>query len=68
MAGAAAGPVYTLLGKKAITVTEFPPTETMCDGDLAFRQHSGGHTDGPNWPTFLNFAESYFNSSAAAKN
>jgi hypothetical protein len=29
------------------------------NGDLAFRQHSGGHTPGPNWPTFLDFASRY---------
>jgi hypothetical protein len=29
-------------------------------GDLAFRQHKGGHTNGPNWPTFLDFAQKYF--------
>jgi len=29
------------------------------DGEVAFRQHSGGHTDAPNWPTFLTFAERY---------
>jgi hypothetical protein len=23
---------------------------------VAFRQHSAGHTDVPNWPTFLDFA------------
>ena len=25
----------------------------------AFRQHSGGHTPAPNWPTFLTFASLY---------
>lgn len=29
------------------------------DGDLAFRQHSGGHTPAPNWPYFLAFAARY---------
>lgn len=29
------------------------------DGDIAFRQHTGGHTTGPNWPTFLTFASRY---------
>lgn len=29
------------------------------DGELAFRQHRGGHTTGPNWPTFLTFADRY---------
>jgi len=32
----------------------------MVDGDVAFRQHSGGHTDGPNWPYFLTWADKYF--------
>ncbi len=60
LAGVGAAPVYALLGKQPFTAREFPPTETLCDGDLAFRQHAGGHTDGPNWPTFLNFAARYF--------
>lgn len=55
-----AGPVYRLLGKRGLSATEFPPMETaLIDGDLAFRQHSGGHTTGPNWPTFLTFASRY---------
>jgi len=55
-----AGPVYRFLGKKDLGTTEFPPIETaLMDGDIAFRQHSGGHTTGPNWPTFLNFASRY---------
>jgi peptidoglycan/xylan/chitin deacetylase (PgdA/CDA1 family) len=55
-----AGPVYKLLGKKDLGTAEFPPTETpLIDGDIAFRQHSGGHTAGPNWETFLNFASCY---------
>jgi hypothetical protein len=60
MAAVEAGPVYKLLGKKDMGTTEFPPIETtLIDGDVAFRQHSGGHTPGPNWPTFLTFAERY---------
>jgi hypothetical protein len=60
LAAAAAGPVYTLLGKKDLGTTDFPPMEmALIDGDVAFRQHSGGHTDGPNWPTFLKFADRY---------
>ena len=55
-----AGPVYKLLGKKDLGTTELPPIETaLIDGDIAFRQHSGGHTTGPNWPTFLTFASRY---------
>jgi len=60
MAAVAAGPVYKLLGKKDLGTTEFPPVETgLMDGELAFRQHSGGHTTGPNWPTFLTWADRY---------
>ncbi|MFC1792517.1 alpha/beta hydrolase family protein [Planctomycetota bacterium] len=61
LAAAGAGPVYKLLEKKDMGTTEFPPIETtLIDGDVAFRQHSGGHTPGPNWPTFLTFAQRYF--------
>jgi len=60
LAAAGAGPVYRLLGKKDMGTSEFPPIETpLIDGDVAFRQHSGGHTPGPNWPTFLTFAGRY---------
>ncbi|MGI4022872.1 MAG: alpha/beta hydrolase family protein [Janthinobacterium lividum] len=61
MAEVAAGPVYQLLGKKDLGTTAFPPTETtLISGDLGFRQHSGGHTDVPNWPIFIEFAKKYF--------
>jgi hypothetical protein len=57
LAGVGAGPVYKLLGMKPMSLTEFPHIETLvADGDVAFRQHSSGHTDGPNWPFFLDFA------------
>jgi (4-O-methyl)-D-glucuronate---lignin esterase len=60
LAAAGSGPVYKLLGKKDLGATEFPPIETtLTEGDLAFRQHGGGHTPGPNWPTFLAFADRY---------
>ena len=60
MAAVAAGPVYRLLGKTDLGTSEFPPVETaLIEGDLAFRQHAGGHTTGPNWPTFLEFAGRY---------
>jgi hypothetical protein len=60
LAAAGAGPVYRLLGKKDMGTTEFPPQETaLVDGEIAFRQHAGGHTAGPNWPTFLTWASRY---------
>lgn len=61
LAAAHAGPVYKLLGKKDMGTMEFPPIETgLMDGDITFRQHSGGHTPAPNWPTFIAFASRYF--------
>jgi hypothetical protein len=66
LAGVGAGPVYKLLGKKDMGTTEFPSIETaLIDGDVAFRQHSGGHTDGPNWPTFIKFADRYLKAPVA---
>jgi hypothetical protein len=60
LAAVGAGPVYKLLGKKDLGTTEMPPIETaLINGEVAFRQHSGGHTTGPNWPTFLEFAGRY---------
>jgi lysophospholipase L1-like esterase len=64
MAAVAAGPVFRLLGKKDLGTTEFPLVETaLIDGDLAWRQHAGGHTVVPNWPTFLKFASRYIKGS-----
>jgi hypothetical protein len=59
-AAVAAGPVYKLLGGKDMGATNYPPIETsLIKGDIAFRQHSGGHTDEPNWPAFFEFASHY---------
>lgn len=60
LGGAMAGPVYELLGKRSMRTMLFPRQETLVDGDVAFRQHEGGHTTGPNWPYFIKFAERYF--------
>ncbi|MFO0844844.1 MAG: hypothetical protein U0797_21005 [Gemmataceae bacterium] len=65
LAGVGAGPVYELLGKKGLGTGEFPQQETaLIDGEVAFRQHAGGHTTGPNWPTFLKFADRYLTAPA----
>ena len=67
IAAAGAGPVYRLLGKKDMGASDFPPIETgLMDGDIAFREHSAGHTPGPNWPTFISFADRYFNRGGAS--
>jgi hypothetical protein len=61
LAGVGAGPVYRLLGKRDIGTSDYPPMETgLVSGEVAFRQHRGGHTAGPNWPTFITWAERYF--------
>jgi len=60
LGGALASPVYELLGKKGMGTFEFPLIETaLTDGEIAFRQHSGGHTVGPNWPYFIRYAKRY---------
>jgi lysophospholipase L1-like esterase len=63
MATVAAGSVYRLLGAKDLGVTDdyrkakMPPVNTgLLDGALAWRQHDGGHTDGPNWKYFIPWA------------
>ena len=64
LAAVHAGPVYRLLGKKDLGTTAMPPMETaLISGEIGFRQHGGGHTAGPNWPTFLTFASRYLKSS-----
>jgi Malectin domain len=58
LAAVAAGPVYKLLGKTDLGTSDMPEINTgLVDGDIAFRQHSSGHVDGPNWPVFLEFAQ-----------
>jgi hypothetical protein len=60
MAADAAGPVYTLLGKKAMPIHQYPGPEVLVEGDVTYRQHPGPHTDAPNWSYFLTFADKYF--------
>ena len=66
LAGVGGGPVYELLGRRGLGTDEFPPQETaLIEGEVAFRQHEGGHTTGPNWPTFIAFADRYFSAANA---
>ncbi len=61
LGGLYAGPVYRLLGKNDMGAKQFPAQETtLTDGEIAFRQHEGGHTAGPNWPYFIRYASRYF--------
>jgi hypothetical protein len=73
MAGVLAGPAYRVLGKKDLGVTgsyltEAPPAvNTLIGGELAWRQHDGGHTNVPNFPTFYEWAGRYISSPGLAK-
>jgi hypothetical protein len=61
LAAVAAGPVYRLLGKKDLGSNQMPePDGALIQGDIAFRYHSGGHTDALDWPAFLEFAQRHF--------
>ncbi len=58
----AAGPVYRLLGRKDLGVTELPPLDTpVTGGDLGWQYHTGGHSATPaDWRAFLEFLGKYF--------
>ncbi len=63
MATVAAGPVFRLLGARDLGVTEDYRTaqkpavnEGLLDGELAWRQHDGGHEDRTNMKHFLAWA------------
>ena len=64
MAAIAARPVYRLLGRRISGRSDNYKTEkmpavlvSMLDGQLAWRQHDGGHTDGPSWKYFIPWAD-----------
>jgi hypothetical protein len=65
MAGVLAGPVYRLLGKNdfgtpGVYLTDpMPPVKQLIGGELAWRQHEGGHDVTPNWPAFFNWVAAY---------
>jgi hypothetical protein len=67
MAAIAAQPVFRLLGAKDLGrsadyhVEKMPAVSVgLLDGQLAWRQHDGGHTDGPNWKYFIPWADKFF--------
>ncbi len=64
MAAVAAQPVFRLLSAKGLGVPDdyhtakMPPVNTgLLDGQLAWRQHDGGHTDAPNMKYFIQWAD-----------
>jgi hypothetical protein len=42
-----------------------PVNVALMDGQLAWRQHDGGHTDGPNWKYFIPWADKFLHHEAA---
>jgi hypothetical protein len=73
MAAVAAEPVFRLLGAKDLGVTEDYRTAKMpavnvglLDGQLAWRQHDGGHTDAPNWKYFIPWADKFLHHAGPA--
>jgi hypothetical protein len=72
MAAIAAQPVYRLLGAKDLGRSDDYKTEkmpavlvSMLDGQLAWRQHDGGHTDAPSWKYFIPWADRMLKREAA---
>jgi hypothetical protein len=66
MATVAAQPAFELLGAKGLGVSNDYHAEKMpavnvglLDGHLAWRQHDGGHTDGPNVKYFIQWADGF---------
>jgi hypothetical protein len=73
MATVAAGPVFRLLGARDIGEKEdyrtakMPPVNTgLLDGELAWRQHDGGHEDRSNMKYFIAWAGKFIKHSAPA--
>src|SRR4051794_6917593 len=73
MAAVLAGPAYRLLGKKDLGTSgdyltdKMPAVNTLIGGELAWRQHDGGHTNTPNFPAFFDWAGKYLSSPGLKK-
>jgi hypothetical protein len=66
MATIDANRVFALLGAKTLDIpgdyhsAQMPPmNESHIDGQLAWRQHDGGHTDAPNMKYFIQWADKF---------
>lgn len=73
MAGVLAGPVYRLLGKKDFgtpgdyLTDPMPPVGRLIGGELAWRQHEGGHDVTPNWPAFFEWVGRFIKAPAVPR-
>ena len=65
MGAVAAGPAYTILGKRDLgtpgnyLTDPMPPVLTLIGGELAWRQHTGGHSVAENWPSFIAWSSQF---------
>jgi hypothetical protein len=73
MATVAAGPVFRLLGARDLgdpgdyRTAKLPPVNTgLLDGELAWRQHDGGHEDRTNMKHFLAWAAKFVGTPTSA--
>jgi hypothetical protein len=73
MAAVLAGSAYRLLGKKDLgtpgdyLTDKMPAVNTLIGGELAWRQHDGGHTNVPNFPAFFEWAGRYLSTPGLLK-
>ena len=74
MATVAAQPVFQLLGARTLGVSsdyhsaKMPPVNAgLLDGQLAWRQHDGGHTDAPNIRYFIAWADKFIGHAPSSK-
>ena len=70
----AAGPVFRLLGvrdlgeKQDYHTAKMPPVNTgLVDGELAWRQHDGGHEDRSNMKYFIDWANRLMQTQSPAR-
>jgi hypothetical protein len=71
MATILASPAYEVLGKKGVGVNPadymtapLPAVQQLVGGELAWRQHEGGHTSGPNIVPFFEWIAAYIKAPA----
>jgi lysophospholipase L1-like esterase len=68
MAGVLANPVYRVLGKNGFgtdanyMTQPMPEVGKLVGGELAWRQHEGGHDVTPNWPAFFDWVQRFIKS------
>lgn len=53
-----------MAASRAVVAQTAAPDVSLTSGELAFRNHDGGHTDVPDWPVFLEMAQRYFDAPA----